>query len=158
MTRYLNDTGDQGSSSTPWARDYARDNPGIDKQANIIQVNKCSTGLLIIAHQWKSFAFAGSKLERQVLEAIEYYMSIEGNRPALVSRILPNGNVLIGVDEDQLMAYWHQDGNVYYQKFNGGDGNASGGAESNPLIPHRHPPRQASAKKPSSSTTESKGK
>lgn len=135
MVRWFDDPStDDSSDDLPWASEYVREPDVINRQFNVTEVYVTPKGLLMICTRFKAFVFKRQEMHDYILEALEAWVKDNTARSHLVARIVKDGKVHYGLDDENDMAYWVQDGKKYAKKQSTGVGFTSE-PTANPLLP-----------------------
>lgn len=103
------------TNEVPWLREYIEAGGDYDTP---IDVDACFIGLkgiLVVTERYKAFVFKGSKLYKDLIEALPEYESTTTGTAVLVACGTDGGKILLGIDQERIDARWKKDKNAYIQ-------------------------------------------
>lgn len=135
MVQWFDNEETTGSSDDlPWAKDYVKSGVPLREYYTVNEVYVTDKGGLLITNKFKAFLFKREKSYQYLTEALEVWVKDTTLRSHLVCRLVNNGKVALGLDEENDLCYWEQEGDHYRRKSNSGDGSTSRPTP-NPLLP-----------------------
>lgn len=99
----------------PLVKDYLRLNPNLDEIFIVRKFVMGSKGILVICDSFKGSIWRNSKVYGELVEAIQELPAILDYAPTFVTAALLNGQLRIGVDEEEMgQGVWVKDSDNTY--------------------------------------------
>lgn len=95
----LNDDSNN-SDSLPWVNEYLENGGEPDTASRVVSIKKTAKGFIIITREFKGFAFDGSKLFKDLQEAMPIWKQQKSLPFALFGIALKNQKIAVGTDTD----------------------------------------------------------
>lgn len=111
----LNERDSFGNRDVPWHSEYVKEKSNVGNESLVEKIIVCTTGLLIIAEDFKDYVYKGKRSYDLLIEALEHYVEKPADSIPFVVQATNKKSAELGILEDyEGSGVWMKDNKSYF--------------------------------------------